>query len=156
MKAVGIRKVLMQMKRSLPLPFLVLILAGALLTVSFFAGRRSRARTAQEYPSGTQTVGQERMAALYFRVLSWLCDVAPKGSASSSAAQELSRVSQALQPGHALADQGKVDLSALPAEPAVVGANRVARNSQPILPNLHRGFLPEHFQVLLPEASETF
>jgi hypothetical protein len=146
----------MQMKRALPLPFLVVILAGVLLTVSFYVERRSRARTAKEDSPGTQTVGQERMAALYFRILSWLSDVAPKGSAPSDAAQQLSRVSHAMQPWRAPAGRSEVDLSALPAEPTVVGADRVARNSQPTLPSPRRRFLPERFRGLLPEAPEAF
>lgn len=119
---------LMQKKRVPPLPFLVLILAGVVSLVSIYTERSSRAKMAKEDPLQVQTVEQERMAALYFRILSWLSDVAPKGSAPPKAPPQPPRVSQAVKTWRAPTDRGKVELCALPAEPTVAGVKRLARN----------------------------
>jgi len=153
---VEIRKVLMQKKRVLPLPFLVLILAGLVSLVGIFAERNSRAKMAKEDPLKVQTVEQERMATLYFRILSWLSDVAPKGAAPPKAAPQPPRVSQAAKTWHAPAGRGKVALYALPAEPTVFEVKRLAPNSQPALPSFIGRLAPEQFQVLLPEVPGVF
>lgn len=98
----------MQKKRVPSLPFLVLILAGLVSLVGIFAERNSRAKMAKEDPIKMQIVEQERIAALYFRILSWLSDVAPKRSAPAKAAPQLPRVSQAVKTWHAPAGRGKV------------------------------------------------
>jgi len=118
----------MHTKRVPPLPFLVLFLAGLVLLVSFFVERRSRARMAKQDPLEVQTVEQERMAALYFRILSWLSDVAPKGSASPKVSPQPPRVSEAVRTRHAAASRGKVALCVLPAEPTVAGNRRLTRD----------------------------
>jgi len=153
---VEVRKVPMQKKRVPPLPFLVLILAGVVSLVSIITERSSRATMAKEDPLKVQTVEQERTAALYFRILSWLSDVAPKGSAPPKAAPQPPRVSQAVKTWHAPAGRGKVELCVLPAEPTVGGVKRLARNSQPALPGLIGRLAPEQFQVLLPEVPGVF
>jgi hypothetical protein len=65
----------MKHKRSLPIPFLILILAGVVSFYSIIAGRVSGAATVQDNSLQMQTVEQERVAAIYFQVLSWLSDV---------------------------------------------------------------------------------
>jgi hypothetical protein len=70
----------MKHKRALPLPFLILILAGVVSLYSIIAGRVSRAAAVQDNSVQMQTVEQERVAAIYFRVLSWLSDVTHRSS----------------------------------------------------------------------------
>jgi hypothetical protein len=146
----------MQKNRVPPLPFLVLFLAGVVSLVSIFTERNSPAKMAKEDPLKVQTVEQERMAALYFRILSWLSDLASKGSAPPKAAPQSPRVSQAVKTWHAPAGRGKVELCTLPAEPAVVGVKCLARNSQPAFPSPIGKLAPEQFQVLLPEVPGVF
>ena len=68
----------MKQMRKLPIPFLILILAGAVSIYSLLASRNSRAATAQDNSLEMQTIEQERVAAVYFRVLSWLSDVSTR------------------------------------------------------------------------------
>jgi hypothetical protein len=68
----------MKQKSRLPLPFLILILAGVVSIYSILASRSSGAAMVQDNSMQMQTVEQERMAAVYFRVLSWLSDVTPR------------------------------------------------------------------------------
>jgi len=68
----------MRHKRSFPIPFLILILAGVVSLYSILASRGSGAAMVQDNSLQLQTVEQERMAAIYFRVLSWLSDVTPR------------------------------------------------------------------------------
>jgi len=70
----------MKNKQILPIPFLILILAGLVSLFSIVATRRSPASTVRDDSLQMQTVEQERMAAIYFRVLSWLSDVTPRAA----------------------------------------------------------------------------
>jgi len=63
--------------RNLPVPFLILIVAGIISIFSIAANSLSQAGAAKDSPVQVETVEQERMAALYFRILSWLSDVTP-------------------------------------------------------------------------------
>jgi hypothetical protein len=65
----------MKPKQSLPIPFLILILAGVVSLYSIIADRVPGAATVQDNSLQMQTVEQERVAAIYFQVLSWLSDV---------------------------------------------------------------------------------
>ena len=65
----------MKPKQSLPIPFLILILAGVVSLYSIVASHLSGAAVAQDSSLQMQTVEQERVAAIYFRILSWLSDV---------------------------------------------------------------------------------
>jgi hypothetical protein len=81
----------MKHKRALPIPFIILILAGAISLGSVLASRISGASAAPKSSLQIQTVEQERMVAMYFRVLSWLSDVAEHESAPrQTAAQQAS------------------------------------------------------------------
>ena len=68
----------MKNKRVLPLPFLVLILAGVVSLFSILADRGSRGSMVRDSSLQTQTVEQERVAAIYFQMLSWLSDLNPR------------------------------------------------------------------------------
>ena len=68
----------MKKGRSLPIPFLILILAGVVSLFSIFADRGSRASMVKDDSLQMQTVEQERMAAVYFRLLSWLSGLTPR------------------------------------------------------------------------------
>ena len=65
----------MKPKQSLPIPFVILILAAVVSMYSLVAGRASGAPVVQDNSLQMQTVEQERVAAIYFRILSWLSDV---------------------------------------------------------------------------------
>ena len=68
----------MQSKRSVPLPFLILILAGIVSIGSLLSDRSARAGTIKSDSLQMQMVEQERMAEIYFRILSWLSDLSPR------------------------------------------------------------------------------
>jgi hypothetical protein len=68
----------MKNKQVLPIPFLILILAGVVSLFSIAATRKSRVGMTKDDPLQMQTVEQERVAAIYFRILSWLSDVTPR------------------------------------------------------------------------------
>jgi hypothetical protein len=65
----------MRNKTLLPVPFLILILAGVISLFSVATVRPSAARPNRADALRIQTVEQEKMAALYFRALSWLSDL---------------------------------------------------------------------------------
>jgi len=68
----------MKNKQGLPIPFLILILAGVVSLFSIAADPGSRASMGGDNSLQMQTVEQERMAEIYFRILSWLSDVTPR------------------------------------------------------------------------------
>jgi len=70
----------MKKQRGLPIPFLVLILAGVVSAFSILMDGGSRAGKTGDHSLQIQTVEQERMAAIYFRVLSWLSSVTPRAT----------------------------------------------------------------------------
>lgn len=72
----------MKDRRALPIPFLILILAGLVSLVGLFTSHRARASARDDDAVQVQTVEQERMVAMYFRVSSWLAGVtAPREAA---------------------------------------------------------------------------
>jgi hypothetical protein len=78
----------MKSKRVLPIPFLILILAGVASLFSMVAGGNSKPDTVRDNSLQMQTVEQERVAALYFRVLSWLAEfTSPKAPATKPQSQ---------------------------------------------------------------------
>jgi hypothetical protein len=76
----------MKSKQGFPLPFVILIVAGLVSLFSLVASRTSRASAATSDSLHVQMVEQERVAALYFGVLSWLSDVTSRPTAPSKAA----------------------------------------------------------------------
>jgi hypothetical protein len=69
---------MMKDRRLLPIPFLVLILAGLVSLGSLAMGLGTRSGGVRQDSVQMQTVEQERLAAIYFSVLSWLSDVVPR------------------------------------------------------------------------------
>lgn len=68
----------MKNPRSLPIPFLILLLAGVVSLFSILADRGSRASTVKNDSLQVQTVEQERIAETYFHILSWLSEITPQ------------------------------------------------------------------------------
>jgi len=68
----------MKNKQLLPIPFLILILAGVVSLFSLAATRKSPSSITRDDSLQMQTIEQERMAAIYFRILSWLSDFTPR------------------------------------------------------------------------------
>jgi hypothetical protein len=66
------------MRQRLPLPFLILILAAIVSLCSLLVSWRSGATAGRQNAVQMQTVEQERMTALYLRVLTWISDVSQK------------------------------------------------------------------------------
>lgn len=64
--------------RELPVPFLIVIAAGLVSLFSLVATSRARPNVTNHNSEQMQTVEQEHIAAIYFRVLSWLSDVTPR------------------------------------------------------------------------------
>jgi hypothetical protein len=91
----------MKSKQSLPMPFLILILAGVVSIYSLVAGRVSGAATVQDNSLQMQTVEQERVAEVYFQVLSWLSDVTHRTAEPKKAKPERAAEPQVAKgPGH--------------------------------------------------------
>ncbi len=65
----------MKKKRGLPIPFAVIMLAGLVSLFSILADRGSRGGMVRDDTLQMQTVEQQRMAAIYFRILWWLSDI---------------------------------------------------------------------------------
>jgi len=76
----------MQRRQFLPIPFLVLMLAGAVSLVSFAMDVSTRSGAPRRDSIQAQTVEQERLAAAYFSVLSWLSEVVPRAEKPHSTA----------------------------------------------------------------------
>ncbi len=69
-------------KSRLPLPFLIMALGLALLLVKFLEDKTVHARAHDSTTVTTnqpvQSVEQQKVAAVYFRIMSWLSAIAPK------------------------------------------------------------------------------
>ncbi|MFZ0963316.1 MAG: hypothetical protein WAO35_20845 [Terriglobia bacterium] len=87
----------MRNKQVLPIPFLILILAGVVSLFSIAADRGAKAGMVSENPVEMQTVEQERMAAIYFRVLSWLSDFTPRAEDPEKAKPQPTPVSHVVK-----------------------------------------------------------
>ena len=72
----------MNKQKALPIPFLIMLLAGLAFIFSLIADRSSKATTDRGGSLQVQTVEQERMAEIYFRVLSWISDLTPRAKAA--------------------------------------------------------------------------
>lgn len=130
------RRVGMQKNRLPPLPFLILLLAGLVGLIAVLAGRLSPAPMTKEDTLQVQTVEQERMAAIYFRILSWLADVTPKGSPASGTAAQPPRAAAVGKASEGPAAHAKVQLCTLSGEHEVARVKRDSQGSIPILPIL--------------------
>jgi len=103
----------MQNKRFLPIPFLILILAGVVSLFSIVADRSSRASTVRSDSLQMQSVEQERMAELYFHILSWLSDVIPRGADPVKANPQPAPVPPSTTAPRRRAHPGRIELCAL-------------------------------------------
>ena len=65
----------MQQKRSLPIPFIILMLAGIVALGTLIAGLSSGTVMARDASPELQSVEQERIAMGYLRILAWLSDL---------------------------------------------------------------------------------
>jgi len=104
----------MQKKYVIPLLCLILITA-AVSGIRVFAGRNKPVPAAKADSLQVQTVEQERMAAMYFRVLTWLAEIAPQGPEPAKVLPESPRAPLSAKPLHPPASQGKVELCSLAA-----------------------------------------
>ena len=112
----------MKDKRSLPLPFLILILAGIASLFTVIADRATPARPAQDNSLQMQTVEQERMAELYFRVLSWVSDLKAQPIHPAKAAPQPAAVPKVVSVPRERRRLGRVEYCAFPATEKTAGA----------------------------------
>jgi hypothetical protein len=121
-------KKVMKNKRVLPVPFLILILAGVVSLFSLVEDRSSSAKMVKEDSLQTQTVEQERMAAIYFRILSWLSNVNPKGQEPAKATPQPVSAHQVEKTPQRTARPGRIELCALPVARSLTTAKPRTRN----------------------------
>jgi len=100
----------MKNSRGLPIPFLILILAGAVSLFSLFANRGTRAGMGNDDSVQMRTIEQERMAEIYFRVLSWLSDIAPRTAEPAKADPQPAPVIQVVKSSRRPERRGKIEL----------------------------------------------
>jgi hypothetical protein len=65
----------MSKHRIIPIPFLILILAAVVSLGSILSDRGARASAVSDNSVQVQTIEQERIAGIYFRVMSWLSGI---------------------------------------------------------------------------------
>ncbi|MGA2984273.1 MAG: hypothetical protein ABSG32_10675 [Terriglobia bacterium] len=118
----------MENKRGLPIPFLILLLAGVVSLFSMVAGRGSRASMVSPVSLQMQTVEQERMAAIYFRILSWLSDVTPRATEPAKANPQPAAVPQVLKSPRRRARPGRIEFCTLHAAQNLAARKLRARN----------------------------
>jgi hypothetical protein len=75
-----------------------------------------------------QTVEQERMAAIYLRVLSWLSDVTPRAAQPANANPQPARVPQVIKAPLRRERQGKIELCTFPSGKNLAASIPRARN----------------------------
>ena len=101
--------------RALPIPFLILILAGVVSLFSLVAEPRAKAQAAADETAQVQLVEQERMAMVYFRVLSWFSGVtAPSRTSPAGVNDQSSPTPKVVESSRSPACPGKIELCSLP------------------------------------------
>jgi hypothetical protein len=118
----------MKNKQFPPIPFLILILAGVVSLVSIAADRNSHASMLREDPVQMQTVEQERLAAVYFRVLSWISDVIPRSEEPAKAHPRSAPAPQVVKSPHRTALKCNIELCAFRYMRDLAASNRSARH----------------------------
>jgi hypothetical protein len=104
----------MKNSRALPIPFLILILAGVISLFSILADAGARAGGTNDDSVRIQIVEQERMAAMYLRVLSWISGVtAPRQAQPAAVNQPSSPAPHAVKAVHRPACASRVELCSL-------------------------------------------
>lgn len=111
----------MKKSRGLPIPFLILILAGVISLSSALSSRNPRAGAVRDDSLQIQTVEQERIAEIYFRILSWFSGLMPCNPVPAKANPQ-----PAPQPIKAVPRQhqrpGRIELCALPCDRKVAAS----------------------------------
>ncbi len=118
----------MKNKRSLPIPFLILILAGVVSLFSILVDRGPRASMVRDDSLQMQTVEQERMAATYFRILSWLSEVTPRAPEPAKANPQPAPNPQVIKAPLRCERQGKIELCTFPSGKNPAASKPRARN----------------------------
>jgi hypothetical protein len=118
----------MKNKQVLPIPFLILILAGAVSLFSILADRGSRAGMVRDDSLQMQTVEQERMAAIYFRVLSWLSDITPRAAEPANANPQPAPMTQVIKAPLRRERQGRIEICTFPTAQNLATGKPRARN----------------------------
>jgi hypothetical protein len=90
-----------------------LILAGVVSLFSIAADRGSPAGKVREDSLQMQTVEQERMAAFYFRVLSWLSDFTPRTAEPAKTNPQPAPVPQSTKSPRRRQRQSRIELCTL-------------------------------------------
>jgi hypothetical protein len=104
----------MKKLRALPIPFLILILAGVVSLFSVFTGPGTPASGAQVSSLQAQAVQQQRAATVYFRVLSWLSDVtAPRDPQPGSTVDAPMSARHAVKITHGVACPSRIEFCSL-------------------------------------------
>ncbi|HMD86681.1 MAG TPA: hypothetical protein VKO18_18490 [Terriglobia bacterium] len=119
----------MQNKRFLPIPFLILILAGVVSLCSIVADRGSRASMVRNDSLQMQTVEQERMAEFYFRILSWLSEVIPRAAEPVKASPQPAPMPQTTRTPRRREHPGRIELCTLRSVQSLAASKLRARNS---------------------------
>lgn len=119
-----------------PLPFLVLLVSGVVVPIAILAGRLSPAPMNKEDSLRVQMVEQERLASIYFRILSWLAHLTPATHPASETAPQRSPAPQVgkTSPGSRL--HSKIELCTPSGEHKSAGGERDSKGGIPLLPIL--------------------
>jgi hypothetical protein len=118
----------MKNKRGLPIPFLILILAGVVSLFSILADRGSKASMVRDDSLQMQTVEQERMAAIYFQILSWLSDISPRAIEPANSNPQSAPVPQVVKLPRRSDGQGRIELCTFRSRKNLVASQHHARN----------------------------
>jgi hypothetical protein len=111
----------MRSNRGLPIPFLILILAGVVSFFSMFATRAPQASAAGNDSLKLQTVEQERMAEFYFRVLSWISDLTQRNPEPVNAKPQPAPAPKVVRTPRGRVRAGRMELCTF--SPAAAAAN---------------------------------
>jgi hypothetical protein len=100
----------MKNKSGLPIPFLILILAGVVSLFSILSDHVSQAGKVRDDSVQMQTVEQERLAAFYFHILSWLSQITPRSAEPVKAHPQPAPVPQIIKAPRRREHPGRVEL----------------------------------------------
>jgi hypothetical protein len=100
----------MKNKPGLPIPFLILILAGVVSLFSILADHVGPAGMVREDSVQMQTVEQERLAGFYFHILSWLSQITPRAAEPVKAHPQPAPVPQVIKSPRRRERPGRIEL----------------------------------------------
>jgi hypothetical protein len=114
----------MKKSRVLPIPFLIMILAGAVSLFSFVVDRHTRQSADDTDTIQMQTAEQERIADDYFRVLSWLSDVStPSTTQPIVTKSQPAAAPEVPEEPHQMIPAGRIELCSFPVLQRMVPAH---------------------------------